>query len=83
MFSETVHGRGACCFLQVDSDNSNDPMRSKLRGHPNAAVYSLVSVPHGYDIATIFELDATTMTKEPTVPRSVITRNCNLLMCNV
>lgn len=46
-----------------------DPMRSKLRGNPNAPVYSLVSVPHGHDIASIFELDPTTMTKESTVPR--------------
>lgn len=53
----------------MDSDTTSDAMRSKLRGHSNAAVYSLVSIPHGYDIATIFELDPTTLTKEPTVPR--------------
>jgi len=58
-----------CLFTQVDSDTTSDAMRTKLRGHHNAAVYALVSIPHGYDIATIFELDPTTMTKEPTVPR--------------
>ena len=62
----------ACLFTQVDSDITSDPMRSKLRGHSNAAVYALVSIPHGYDIATIFELDPTTMTKEPTVPRYTV-----------
>lgn len=65
----------------MDSDTASDPMRAKLRGHPNAAVYSLVSVPHGYDIATIFELDPTTMTKEPTVPRCVV--HCYLFVCIV
>jgi len=53
----------------VDNDAANDAMRTKLRGNANAAVYALVSIPHGYDIATIFELDPTTITKEPTVPR--------------
>jgi len=56
-------------FAQVDNDAANDAMRTKLRGNANAAVYALVSIPHGYDIATIFELDPTTITKEPTVPR--------------
>lgn len=65
---------GEYLAAEVDNDPMPDPMRSKLRGNPNAPVYSLVSVPHGHDIASIFELDPTTMTKESTVPRSSFVR---------
>lgn len=44
-------------------------MRDKLRGSPTNPVYCLVSVPHGHDVATIFELDPTSMTKDSHVPR--------------
>jgi len=63
-----VNERVMLC-TQVDTDTTSDSMRCKLRGHLNAAVYALVSIPHGYDVATIFELDPTAMAKEPTVPR--------------
>ncbi|RWS27930.1 inositol 1:4:5-trisphosphate receptor-like protein, partial [Leptotrombidium deliense] len=53
---------GQYLAAEVDNDTTNDPMRNKLRGSPDC-VFQLVSVPHSYDIASIFELDATTLTR--------------------
>lgn len=58
-------------FDQVDTDPTYDSMRAKLRGPSPQPVLCLVAVPHGYDLATIFELDPTTLTREPTVPSYV------------
>ncbi|KAJ8301195.1 hypothetical protein KUTeg_020182 [Tegillarca granosa] len=60
--------------VEIDKDTSNDAMRNKLRGAPTSAVYCLVSVPHGHDVATIFELDPTTMTRDAYVPRNSYVR---------
>ena len=58
--------------VQIDTDPTYDAMRQKLRGSPASPVYCLISVPHGNDIATLFELDPTTMTRTDTlVPRCV------------
>lgn len=56
-------------FVQVDKDPTVDPMRSKLRGTATNPVFTLVSVPHGHDVATIFELDPTSLTRDTYVPR--------------
>ncbi|CAH1782936.1 unnamed protein product [Owenia fusiformis] len=66
---------GQYLAAEVDSDATPDSMRAKLRGNINAQVYSLVSVPHGHDIASIFELDPTTMIRgDSFVPRSSYVR---------
>ncbi|XP_013415241.1 inositol 1,4,5-trisphosphate receptor [Lingula anatina] len=66
---------GQYLAAEVDNDPTPDPMRNKLRGGPSTPVYTLVSVPHGHDIASIFELDPTTMTRgDSLVPRSSFVR---------
>ena len=61
---------GQYLAAEVDADPTPDVTRAKLRGQPNLPVYCLVSVPHGHDIASIFELDPTTMIREDSlVPR--------------
>ncbi|KAL5013970.1 hypothetical protein ScPMuIL_008240, partial [Solemya velum] len=60
---------------EVDNDSTPDAMRTKLRGGVTTPVYCLVSVPHGYDVATIFELDHTTINRTDTlVPRNSYVR---------
>ncbi|XP_022242608.1 inositol 1,4,5-trisphosphate receptor type 1-like [Limulus polyphemus] len=66
---------GQYLAAEVDDDSTSDPMRSKLRGSPGVQVYCLVSVPHSNDIASIFELDATTLTRgDDLVPQSSYVR---------
>ncbi|KAG1683402.1 Inositol 1,4,5-trisphosphate receptor [Nymphon striatum] len=65
---------GQYLAAEVDEDTTSDVLRNKLRGnHPNSQVYLLVSIPHANDIASIFELDATTWTRgDSLVPQSQV-----------
>lgn len=66
---------GMYLAAEVDVDPTPDPTRTKLRGQPNLQVFCLVSVPHGHDIASIFELDPTTMIRgDSLVPRQTYVR---------
>lgn len=66
---------GQYLAAEVDEDNTFDAMRNKLRGNSENRVFQLVSVPNSYDIASIFELDATTLTRgDDLVPQSSYVR---------
>ncbi|XP_033744403.1 inositol 1,4,5-trisphosphate receptor-like isoform X4 [Pecten maximus] len=65
---------GQYLAAEVDKDQAPDTMRNKLRGTSSSPVFCLVSVPHGHDVATIFELDPTTMTRDSHVPRNSYVR---------
>lgn len=65
---------GSYLAAEVDEDPSEDPMRSKLRGEPSDAVYSLSSVASA-DQSAVFELDETTITSSDSlVPRNSYVR---------
>ncbi|OTF74873.1 inositol 1,4,5-trisphosphate receptor type 1-like protein, partial [Euroglyphus maynei] len=64
---------GQYLAAEIDEDDTYDSMRSKLQG--TGPVYQLVSVPANYDIASIFELDATTLTRsDDLVPQNSYVR---------
>lgn len=54
---------GQYLAAEVDNDQTFDATRQKLRGPPGTPVFALVPIPHGYDISSLFELDATTITR--------------------
>ena len=53
---------GQYLAAEVDDDSTGDSMRDKLRDPSGGPVYHLVSVPHSNDLASLFELDPTTLT---------------------
>lgn len=53
---------GQYLAAEVDEDDTADAMRDKLRGMEKN-VYHLIPVPASYDLASIFELDATTLNR--------------------
>ncbi|XP_035770462.1 inositol 1,4,5-trisphosphate receptor type 3 [Neolamprologus brichardi] len=59
----------------VELSSSMDGSRSNKRSHGERIKYKLVAVPHGSDIASLFELDPTTLQKTDSfVPRNSYVR---------
>jgi inositol 1,4,5-triphosphate receptor type 1 len=66
---------GSYLAAEVDTDPTEDVMRSKLRNESTDLVYSLISVDNAFESTTIFELDETTITGyDSPVPRNSYVR---------
>ncbi|XP_038054419.1 inositol 1,4,5-trisphosphate receptor isoform X2 [Patiria miniata] len=66
---------GQYMAAEVDNDNTKDHTREKLRGPHGGTVYQMVPIIHGNDIASIFELDPTTLQGgDSMVPRNSYVR---------
>lgn len=66
---------GQYLAAEIDDDDTQDQMRFKLRDPHGGAVYHLVSVPHSNEIASLFELDPTTLSRgDMLVPQSSYVR---------
>ena len=66
---------GQYLAAEVDDDQTLDCIRTKLRDLNGGPVYHLVPVPHANEIAAIFELDPTTLTRaDSLVPQSSFVR---------